>query len=544
MAAIVGIDPGSHTLKVLSLKVTKNGVAVQRFGAGPAKDGAAALAAIGIPLRNAVAGLAGRDMNLRYTQVPPSPDWQLRNLMDLEIQDLASQSGGALSADYNILPIVDEEGGTETVLMALARNEALERVAGLVASAGGNVAGHVPNCIALYNAYLRCAVPEEGEPLIALACIGHETMDVALVRGHDLLFARNLGNGTKVLDDAIASAFNVSPRKAESLKHDLLDLDPASRGKFASGQAEKVTMAAGGAANVLVSAIQSSVAFCQSQTKIEGLRLDKVLLCGGGARLRGVRGMMRESLRCPVEIFDPFEATDLSALPAEDAEQLDRLRAEAVIALGLALTKADPELYALEILPESVKRRQRFFSRTIYNIGAGVIGAALLGLTAMQGSTDLQAAADAARRTSRLRARVETTHDEAAQVIAATAAERAVADVLAVKAVPLNGLLRTMRVLRDTLPPELWITAIEVRRQAGRRSGSEAPVIEVQGDGKPISGRDVGTVYRDFTSRFKAHELIPANGVVVKPEPGTNRFTFTIDFLAEAEAPAAAEEGK
>ena len=26
-------------------------------------------------------------MTLRYSQVPPTPDWQLRNLMDLEIQD-------------------------------------------------------------------------------------------------------------------------------------------------------------------------------------------------------------------------------------------------------------------------------------------------------------------------------------------------------------------------------------------------------------------------------------------------------------------------
>ena len=34
------VDPGSHTWKILSLKDGKNGLAVTRFGAVPASDGA------------------------------------------------------------------------------------------------------------------------------------------------------------------------------------------------------------------------------------------------------------------------------------------------------------------------------------------------------------------------------------------------------------------------------------------------------------------------------------------------------------------------
>ena len=50
----------------------------------------------------------------------------------------------------------------DTVLMALARNDALDRVSSVIQEAGGSVAGHVPNCIALYNAYLRTALIETG----------------------------------------------------------------------------------------------------------------------------------------------------------------------------------------------------------------------------------------------------------------------------------------------------------------------------------------------------------------------------------------------
>ena len=70
---------------------------------------------------------------------------------------------------------------------------------------------------------------------------------------------------------------------------------------------------------------------------LKDLRIDKVLICGGGARLRGLRGLLRENLRCPVELFDPFANLDLSALSGDDAEQLQQMRHEAVIALGLAV---------------------------------------------------------------------------------------------------------------------------------------------------------------------------------------------------------------
>ena len=301
----VAVDIGSHSAKVLVAEAGKHGLRVVRFAGLPRGEGSVSLADAGIPLAGAICGLAGRDMTLRYSQVPPTPDWQLKNLMDLEIQDLSQQSGGSLSADYNLLPIEDPDGAVETILLALAKDDALERLQGEVADGKGSVAAFVPNCTALYNAFLKCG-PVEPDTVVCLANIGHETIDIALVSGTELLFARNLTTGTKALDDAIAASFNVSARKAEALKKDLLDLDPQSRGRYASGQAEKVTMAVGGAATSIGAAIQSSLSFCKAQTKIQDLRLDRVLLSGGGARLRGLRSMLRETLRCPVELFDPF----------------------------------------------------------------------------------------------------------------------------------------------------------------------------------------------------------------------------------------------
>src|SRR5262249_58770897 len=117
-----------------------------------------------------------------------------RSLMDLGIQDVSQAAGGARSADYSLLPSQDAEAGVDTVLVSLAKDEALDRLRGQVAEAGGSIGGFTPNCIAIYNAYLKCG-PVEQDAVVCLANLGHETIDIALVKGTDLLFARNLSGG-------------------------------------------------------------------------------------------------------------------------------------------------------------------------------------------------------------------------------------------------------------------------------------------------------------------------------------------------------------
>lgn len=506
----VAIDLGSHSVKAIAVKAGKHGLQITRFAAVPAEEGAAGLG--GMPLKGAVSGLCGRDMTLRYSQVPPTPDWQLQNLMDLEIQDLAAQSGGALSADYNLLPTQDEEAAVDTVLLALAKDEGLTRLQDEVKAAGGSIDGFVPNCIAIYNAYLKCG-PVEPDAVVCVANIGHETIDIALCKGTDLLFARNLTGGGKVLDDAIAAAFNVSERKAESLKRDLLDLDPQSRGRYASGQAEKVTMAAGGAASAIVAGIQSSLAFCKAQTKNPSLALDKVLLCGGSARLRGLRGMLREALRCPVENFDPFANLDLSALPDAEAEQLTAMRSEAVVALGLAAGRCDDSLYALEILPEAVRKKKRFAERTVFNIAAVVIAVALLGFQVKQSGAALEQADANLRVVTRQRRNAEDTDGKAQALVEQNQRDRMLVEHLSGQALPLHGLLRTLRAIGDHLPPQLWITKIDV---GGKNAGAvqkKQSLVTVTMAGKELGGADVGDVYVQFSAAMKKDPRLPRDAV-------------------------------
>jgi Tfp pilus assembly PilM family ATPase len=522
------VDLGSHSAKVLVAQAGKHGVKVLRFAGMPRGDSTAALASASVPLASCVCGLAGRDMTLRYSQVPPTPDWQLRNLMSLEIQDLAQQSGGSLSADYNLLPAQDPEAGVETVLLALAKDEALDRLQGEIDAAGGSVAAFVPNCTALYNAYLKCG-PVEADAVVCLVNLGHQTIDLAIVKGTDLLFARNLSSGAKVLDDAIASSFNVSERKAEALKKDLLDLDPQSRGRYASGQAEKVTLAATAAAGSISAAIQSSLSFCKAQTKIADLRLDRVLVAGGGSRLRGVRGFLREALRCPVEIFDPFANLDLSALPSSDAEQLAAMRHEAVIVHGLAVGHLARTLYSLEILPEAVRKAQRFRQRTIWNILAALLVVGLLALQLQNGRTNVDAVESWSAQMRRQIHTAKATDDEASAIVEANRRERIVVDQLAALALAPNGLLRVQRAVAAHLPAPLWIEKLEVTSSGA--AGHKKPAVVIEGAGKELNGAQVSQAILEFqqkmTSDLGGVGLVPQ---ITADQQRADRFRITVEL--------------
>jgi cell division ATPase FtsA len=425
------------------------------------------------------------------------------------------------------------------VLLAFARNEALERAATALQAVGGSVAAHVPNCVGLYNAFLKCG-PVEEDATVCLVNIGRETIDLAIVKGVDLLFVRNLSSGGKVFDDAIAAAFDVSGRKAEALKKDLLDLDPFSRGRYASGQAEKVTVAAGGAGSMIASAVQSSLAFCRNQTKDPGLQLDKVLVSGGTSKLRGIRGMLREALRCPVEAFDPFENVDTAALGSDAIDALERHRAEAVVALGLAAGRVDDSLYQLEILPEAVKRRRNFVERTVWNIGAGVVGIALLALIATSQRAEADKAEEVFRTLNRQKSRVQSIDAEAERLVGENKTLARLVDHVAERAIALDGALLALRSLQTAMPEEFWLTRFEVASRAAdpRRGIGARPVVIVTVAGKDVAGRGVGDAYSRFLAEFKSYTHDGVSPTVTTQRgsdaSGNETYTWTIDFRAPA----------
>jgi cell division ATPase FtsA len=241
--------------------------------------------------------------------------------------------------------------------------------------AGLDVLGACPKGVAAYWCYRECGRLRPDETVV-LVNIGHENTDVAIVRKGTLLFARNVAGGGKLLTDAIQQNVRVDFATAEKLKVSIGNLTPRGQAKYRDSREEKVANAMMQAGGHFVSAVNSSVMFAKAQTKVPECQVSRVVLMGGGSRLKGLPEYLESNLNLPVEVFDPMDSVDLAALSEEAQAALKQDQGGMAVALGLAQMAADEDAFRVAVLPEADRRRRRFKERTVFSIAAAAVAVA------------------------------------------------------------------------------------------------------------------------------------------------------------------------
>lgn len=516
-----------------------SGFAAAENGPGDVGSGWAALSPA-FKLARARVGISGRDVNVRYSRVPEVPDWQLRNLMGFEVQEIGDQSGAEVASDFNLLPRPPEIAGEDVVLLAMSRESLLEEHMDGLQGIGGTVDAFSPNSLALYNAFVRYGVVQDDTVLIAN--IGAESTDVVIARGADLLFARNLSGGAKLFDDALVQRLGLGPARAESVKIEQVDLTPGVR--HATGEGEKATRAVLGAAGQLTSLLQSSVMFCKSQVKLSGLKLDRVLLCGGGAAIQGMPEYLSAGMGVPVERFDAFRVVETSGLSPEEAQSLAEHELESVVALGLATMASDDEAYGLELLPEAVAKKREFLEGTIWLIAAAVLAVAFLGFKVVKKSAELDAIEKRATSFESIASRAVRVHEATERVVLEN--EELSARLSEMTSVAGSGeqVGRVMAALDGTLPKDFWITRLTSSFSPDEAFGiereEEKPIVTLKASVRKGT-QSSQAQYQRFTTALA--EALP--GVRLNPSSLTGQ-TFTIPlthFAPPVETPESDEDG-
>ncbi|MEE8466900.1 MAG: pilus assembly protein PilM [Planctomycetota bacterium] len=460
-----GVDVGLRTIKVLRGQYKGNTFHVSDFAlsqndasVGDADWVTRGWNSLALDFKPTAArvGLTGHDVNIRYTRVPRVPDWQLRNLMRFEVSEIGDQSGSEVASDFNLLPELPEIEGEDVVLLALAREALLASHTQGLKSVGGTLDSFSPSAVALYNAFLRYGVVQD--ETVLLANIGHDNIDAVITRGPDLLFARNLSGGSRLFDDAIAQRFQVKAAQAEKIKCEMASLAPGA--SHPTPNHERASRAILGAAGQLLSLLQSTVLFCKSQVKISGLKVDRVLLCGGGAALEGLPQYLAAGMNVPVELFDPFRVVEVGGLDPASADLLEEYKLEAVVALGLATMGSDPEAYGIEILPSAVARARAFFGGTLWLIAAAVLAVAFLGFKAWSYSGQLSDVVQENRGLASKVDRANRTHNEAVRLVEENEQLRSL--VLELQAVGGTGeqAARVVEFLDGALPGTFWVSQL------------------------------------------------------------------------------------
>ncbi|MFN0007713.1 MAG: pilus assembly protein PilM [Planctomycetota bacterium] len=531
MARVVtGVDIGLRTAKFLRGSWKGNTLKVLNFAATPVHSNEIAeswaAAEPGFKPANARVGLTGREVNIRYTRAPRVPDWQLRNLMRFEVEEIGGQSGTGVASDFNLLPPLPEIEGEDVVLLAMARETLLDSHLSGLARVGGSLDAFTPNAVALYNAWLRFGVV--GEETVLLANIGHDNVDVAIVRGPDLLFARNLTGGSRLFEQAIAQRLSIPAEKAAELKEMHATLDPNAR--FTDPSHEKASRAALGAGGQLLSLLQSAVLFCKSQVKVTTLKLDRVLLCGGGAALAGLPKYLSNGLSVPVELFDPWKVVDTSSLPPEQLGELEDHKLEAVVALGLAAMASAGESWSIEILPAKVEKRREFLRGPVWLAAAGVLALLYLGYDAVRTSSRLSEARARSRELDAQLKRASQTSRKTEELLLENERLARTARLLFEAKGSGEQLARTIAALQATLPADFWVTQITTDYrpdpELGVAKGEDRPIVSISGRARE-GAVSLSTQFAAFVEGLRAR--LPAQTAIrdrLKPSGAG----FTVDL--------------
>lgn len=544
----LGIDEGSATVKAVEVEPKDGSWVPVRAIALPAGEGGtepgalkAALAEAGVKSRQSVLGLTGKDLVIKYQQVPPVADFQLRKIVAFELQEIRGQSGDDLAADFNVMPTRADLTTDDIVMMALSREPRIEERSAAMQQAGLTVRHFTPNALALYHAFRIFGPATSGDVLVV--AIGKASTDFAVVRDGDLLYARSVTTGGDALTDAIADQFGVSKAKAESLKRELGDLRPRDKRGGLSQQAEKVSYALEGAAGRLFSMVQSTLQLAKSQMQLNQLNVSKVWLTGGSAAMAGLDDYLGGALGVPVQKFDPLSDAGVAV---EGAGSLDM-----TIALGLAVMAADAEAWSVELLTGAEKKRREWKSRHVFTAAALLVVAGYLGLYAWKcQERHVTATLQSGRITNESRKRsgnasqLEQLRTERTELAARV-------DLLEKRKAAGDGVVRALGLLSTQLPDDLWVTGFELRLQEQKGSVKERiakkPLIIVDGSGKSLGTKAVEENYSAFIesvralvdgSPWKPADIVERQSV----RAGLIEFNLEMTWLAEPKAPAP-EEG-
>ncbi len=520
MSSVVGLDIGEGSTRLVEGRLKKGAFEILRAESFPTGQLRAKFGEFKLKGRRTIVGVTGRDMILRITQVPSVPAWQLRDLMALEIEDIAEQSGDELSADFGLLAAAGDD--EDRVLLALVRNSLIAERTEAIAVAGGKLLAFSPNAIALHNAVVAT---DGGDGTLLVAALGGRNTDIALLRDGELLFARNLAGGGDLFTDAIADSFRLDFDKAEKAKLSL-GVFPA-RGETLAGQQGAVARVLEAPLRQVVGMLQSSTVLARSQLKLPDLEVERVLLCGPGASLPGFAEALSSALGLTVTRFDPTDGYLVGGQSVQPARGPDF-----AVAAGLALMGVLPSAYRVAILPDALRKRQHFRTRTLWLLLAAAL---VFGHLVLAFVTARENSAAAAADLGRLRREVESRKADMAghaRVLAETQELAAKLSTLEDLTAPGSGVLTALGELEASLPAELWITSMKSTRgiepQLGH-GGARRPFIAVDGHGKEQS-RNLSDAVTELTTRLRGQPgistVLPR---VTTDSRGAFNFSLTID---------------
>jgi len=344
--SLVGLDIGSSSIKMVQIKETKRGFALQNLGVAllPPEaivDGALMnstaivdgiqelMAAQGLKRGREVAtSVSGHSVIIKKISMPHMSRDELEESIQWEAEQYIPFDISEVNIDVEILREEPNEAGQMDVLLVAAKKEMINDYTSVISEAGLTPMVVDVDAFSMQNAFeVSYGLPPD--EAIVLVNIGASVININVVSGGISVFTRDISMGGNQFTEDIQKQLNVSYDEAEALK--LGGESGADADAVVPQEVERVIQAV---SDQIAGEIQRSLDFFAA-TSAEG-QFSRIYLGGGSAKIPALFKAIETRAGVPVEIVNPFRGIEVDERRF-DPGYIAEVAPMAAIVVGLGL---------------------------------------------------------------------------------------------------------------------------------------------------------------------------------------------------------------
>ena len=337
--SVVGLDLGHQVVKGVEISLEGPEPVITGFARAEVPAGGDRAEAIAkvfqqgkFRSKTVVTSVSGQAVVVRYITMVDMTDAELRQAIRFESDKYLPFEAEDVQIDCQRLkrkPHAAAEGanaGQEqmSVVIAACKKSAIEERLKEVTRHGLNPLAVDVDVFALANAWELCGLSDvaaEGETrAIALVDVGASTTSINVLCGGETCFSREIGIGGQDMTQATARRLGVENTEAEAIK------------RAPAGREAEVSRAITPVLEDMVSELSLSLDYVENR---EGLRVEEILLSGGGVLAPGVVSFLEQATQRTARTWNPLEGLRI-AEGRVNVQEMEACAPSLAVAIGLA----------------------------------------------------------------------------------------------------------------------------------------------------------------------------------------------------------------
>ena len=349
---LVGVDIGSHSIKVVEIDQNKRGRYLKNYGViglprNAIREGdvvemevvAEALKKLfknlKIRNKNVAVALSGYPVMAKRISLPANDRDEIEKSIHEHAEQYIPFDINDVNLDFDILEekggLGEEEDSDEgsnalDVMLVAAKKDVINAYLDLLTAAELHPGVLDVDVFALQNAVELSIGDEKG---YAIVNVGAEELGINTLFNGSSLFSRDSSFGGTQITDLIMNHFGVDFEKAEEIKLGAKPDKPWDLGLEAS---------VSGVVSDWAQEIKRALDFVD--TTYSDKTIGKIFVCGGSCRIKGFQSYLEDYTKLPVEELNPFSNLIINH-DLFDEQYLQYVAPQACVAMGLALRSID-----------------------------------------------------------------------------------------------------------------------------------------------------------------------------------------------------------